>query len=90
MPRHPPNRGLDSTRTSLAARLLGTSEAAINRIENGSLRISKKLALRVFWLTGVYYRDILKMQPLTRSGKNAEKCEWGRNALSGLVVRKSL
>jgi DNA-binding XRE family transcriptional regulator len=47
------------TQGRLALRL-GTSRITINQIENGMLRISRRLALSLSWLTGVPYRDILE------------------------------
>jgi DNA-binding XRE family transcriptional regulator len=46
------------TQAQLAERI-GTSWISISRVENGSLKISRKLALRLTWETGVPYRDIM-------------------------------
>jgi DNA-binding XRE family transcriptional regulator len=66
MPKKPSHRSivrdirkeLGFTQAQLAARL-GTSWVTINRIENDSLKISRKLALRLSTLTGVLMQDIL-------------------------------
>jgi DNA-binding XRE family transcriptional regulator len=53
---------LGLTQDQLAKRL-GTTWVTINRIENGSLKISRKLALRLSALTGVQYGDIKENEP---------------------------
>jgi len=58
------------TQTTLAERI-GTTPITVNRIENHSLKISKRLAWRICWTTGVYQQDILNNkpgQPQTPSG----------------------
>jgi transcriptional regulator with XRE-family HTH domain len=53
------------------AQRLGVSEITINRIENGQLKVSKRIALRAYSLTGVSYQDILENKagiPETREG----------------------
>jgi DNA-binding XRE family transcriptional regulator len=70
MPRKPTHRSivrdirvvLGLTQTALAKRL-GTTTITINRIENGSLKISRRLALRLSWSTGVKYQDIVTNAP---------------------------
>jgi transcriptional regulator with XRE-family HTH domain len=67
MPRKPSHRSIvrdirekmGLTQSNFADRL-GTTFITISRIENGSLKISRKLALRISWSTGVVYRDIIK------------------------------
>jgi transcriptional regulator with XRE-family HTH domain len=52
-------------------RRIGTAVGTINRIENGTLTISRRLALRLYWLTGVDWKDIVanrKGRPQTRYG----------------------
>jgi transcriptional regulator with XRE-family HTH domain len=70
MPKKPSHRSivrdireiLGLTQTALAKRL-GTTMITINRIENGSLKISRRLALRLSWSTGVNYQDLLTNAP---------------------------
>jgi DNA-binding XRE family transcriptional regulator len=50
------------TQTGLANQI-GTTTITVNRIENDSLKVSKKLALRISWVTGVSTEDILKNKP---------------------------
>ena len=66
MPRKPSNRSiireirqvLGWTQLQLANRL-GVTLSTLNRVENGSLKISRRLALRLCWATGVPYADIV-------------------------------
>jgi DNA-binding XRE family transcriptional regulator len=78
MPRKPTHRSIVRdireecgwTQTALARRL-GTTPITVNRIENGSLKISRRLALRLSWSTGVKYLDIMANapgRPQTRHG----------------------
>jgi DNA-binding XRE family transcriptional regulator len=62
------------------AQRLGISKITINRIENGQLKVSKRIALRAYWLTGVSHRDILENKagiPQTREGAlTRESIQW--------------
>jgi DNA-binding XRE family transcriptional regulator len=42
---------------------IGISFETIRRVENGSLPPSRKLAIRLFWATGVSFEDILSNRP---------------------------
>jgi transcriptional regulator with XRE-family HTH domain len=56
---------------SYLAELIGTTLTTIARIENGTLPLSRKLALRICWKTQVFYRDLIENKggwPQTRHG----------------------
>src|SRR6516164_6973499 len=104
MPRSPSHRSivreirkcLRWTQFELARRI-GTTMTTINRIENGSLKISRKLAWRLCWASGVSYKDIVENKsgvPRNRYGnlnpethKLFEKgaSEWTDEQLASLV-----
>jgi transcriptional regulator with XRE-family HTH domain len=61
---------LNWTQLDLSSRL-GLTLSAINRYENGTLRVGRTVALRLSWATGVPYQDILANRPgppWTKSG----------------------
>jgi transcriptional regulator with XRE-family HTH domain len=45
------------------SRRIGINAGTLNRIENGTLQVSKRVALRIFWATGVPWKDIVDNQP---------------------------
>src|SRR5262249_7964874 len=53
---------LGLSQDELAARM-GTSAGTINKIENGAMTISRRLALRLSWLSGVPWKPIAVNHP---------------------------
>jgi len=45
------------------AKRIGVSAETIKRIEGGTLAPSRRVAIRLFWATGVHYEDILANKP---------------------------
>jgi transcriptional regulator with XRE-family HTH domain len=42
---------------------IGVSLGTVKRLETGSLQMTSRIALRVFWATGVSYQDVLANKP---------------------------
>src|SRR5258708_18067774 len=75
------------TQAQLAERI-GTTWISISRVENGSLKISRKLALKLSFETGVSYRDIMTNKggvPQTQIG--LEKMDLDPSKISEMDAR---
>jgi hypothetical protein len=60
--------------------------SAVNRIENGSLKLSRKLGLRICWSTGVHYRDLMANTPGVPQTRNGDLTKESFEAMAQAVA----